>query len=693
MKAVEFGDNELDYDVGQTIAKHPLVRLLYETQQSISLSAGEELAEEEESLLSLAGYQSLHLSPLSWHNQHLGMILVGDLEMQRHFSTSEIRLIQNLASQAAVSLEHARLFSQSQRRLEELELFQHIALQITSRLDLDVVLETISESALRLMDINNLHIYLYDADREEFEVGMALWRDGRRDPAVKLPRKNGLTASVAKTGKPIIINDAASHALYQSTVAVKWGVAAIAGFPLKHEDRVIGVFTVTFLKSHSFGDDELLLLKLLGDQASVAIENARVFNILHRQVNVMSSLVNMAQQVTGNLQVDKVLTTTVHMMQQLLNARASTVTLVDGDELVVEATAGTKPEFVKVRLKMDEGGSALAVRERRAIYVRDTKQDPDFRFFDPAVRSMVAVPLISRGVVLGTLTVDQEEPDAFSTSDVQFLTIAASQVSVALANARFHEELLERADQLANAIQELRQNERLKDEMLQNLSHELRTPLTFVKGYVDLLLDDGMGALNDAQREALDIVTDRTNVITRIISDIVVPQRIEASTLNVQALPIADLLQSAVSGHQLTVQSKGFSMVYTKPDTSPMVRGDQERLVQAIDNLINNAIKFSPDGGVIKINLVDRPEEVEIEVSDQGIGVAKEKQDRIFDRFFQADGSTIRSFGGIGIGLAIVKQVVEAHGGRIWVESEVDEGSSFFISLPKIVEPMIASAD
>ncbi|MCA9982943.1 MAG: GAF domain-containing protein, partial [Anaerolineales bacterium] len=290
LRAFECSQPDLAEDAGQRLAQHPLMRLLYETQQSTTLIEGQDLAEEEESLMAIVGFKSVHLSPLSWIHQHLGMVLVGDLKNPRTFSDSDKRLMRNLASQAAVSLEHARLYSQSQRRLEELELFQHIALQINSRLDLRVVLETISESALRLMPINNLHIYLYDSAQEKFDLGMALWRDGRRDPAVKMPRKNGITATVAKTGKPLILNDAASHSLYQSNTSSSWGVAAIAGFPLKHEDRVIGVFTVTFLDEHSFGDDEVLLLMLLADQASVAIENARIFNVLTRQVDQMSSL-------------------------------------------------------------------------------------------------------------------------------------------------------------------------------------------------------------------------------------------------------------------------------------------------------------------------------------------------------------------------------------------------------------------
>ncbi|MCB0027002.1 MAG: hypothetical protein KDE28_03780, partial [Anaerolineales bacterium] len=169
------------------------------------------------------------------------------------------------------------------------------------------------------------------------------------------------------------------------------------------------------------------------------------------------------------------------------------------------------------------------------------------------------------------------------------------------------------------------------------------------------------------------------------ISDIVVPQRIEKSNLSLQALSIGDLLQAAVSGHQLTEHSHDFSMVYNRPDSSPMVLADQERLTQAVDNLINNAIKFSPEGGTIVVGLQELDFEVQVEVSDQGIGVEKDKQERIFDRFFQADGSPTRSYGGIGIGLAIVKRIVEAHGGRIWVESEPNEGSSFFFTLPKIV--------
>ena len=306
-------------------------------------------------------------------------------------------------------------------------------------------------------------------------------------------------------GKPVIINDAQNHPLYQSESAKQWGVQAIAGFPLKRSEHVIGAFTVTYLVPHIFTDDELLLLNLLADQAAVAVENARLFNDVQRQLSGMSALVDMAKQVTGNLKLQLVMDTTVNLLRDLLEARASTIAVLHDEELVIEAAAGIKPEFLRARMKLGVGVSSQAVVENRPVYVRDTYSDPDFFFFDRSVRSILTMPLASRDQVIGTLTVDSDRPDAFSDNDIQIMTIAAAQVSVAIANARLFEEAEHRAAQLAVAYEELKEHDRLKDELVQNVSHELRTPLTFVKGYVDLMLDGEMGALVTRQQDALRI--------------------------------------------------------------------------------------------------------------------------------------------------------------------------------------------
>lgn len=666
------------------LEENAVIRGVIETQRVANLHR-DAVDDDGCALLDGAGLDALLLVPLVRREQTLGLLALSQIGTDRPFTERELRLTGSLAGQVAVALEHARLYAQVQRRVEELSTFHQIVLQLNMPLELEVVLENITESALQLIGANNLHIYLYDADQDEFTFCSALWRDGRRTPAVAAPRSDGLTARVVRGGEAIIVDDAPEHPLYQGPEASNWGVCAIAGFPLKHGDHIIGAFTVTYLEPHTFTPDELLLMNLLADQASVAVENARLFAEAQQRLRSMSALVDMAKQVTGNLKVELVLQTTVQRLQTLLDARASTISLLseDGEELIVEAAAGIKPEYHRVRMKLGEGVSGRAVKDQRVIYVRDTQDDPDFLFFDPILRSLLVVPLVARNEVIGTLSVDSDRANAFSESDVQLMTIAGAQVSVAIANARLFEAVEERAAELAVAYRELKESDRLKDELVQNVSHELRTPLTFIRGYVDLLLDGEMGIVTIDQQQALQIVSNKTDEVTRLVEDIMALQRINEQNIGREPFSMTRLLHTAVDCHRMSANQHGLDLVYDAPPTEGTVVGDKGRINQVLDNLIGNAIKFSPDGGAITLRMVERRDDVVVVVADEGIGLAPEKAARIFDRFYQVDGSSRRRFGGAGIGLAIVKRIIDAHQGDIWVRSELDHGSSFYFTLPK----------
>jgi signal transduction histidine kinase len=437
---------------------------------------------------------------------------------------------------------------------------------------------------------------------------------------------------------------------------------------------------------HKFTDDEVLLLHLLADQAAVAVKNARLFAQVERRARDTEALVDMAKQVTRNLKLTSVLDTAVQIIQRLLNARASTVTMLSekGTELILAAATGVKKQYMQeVRMKLNDTVSGEAVRQGQMIYIPDTLAHADFLFFDNVVRSLLVFPLIARGQVVGTLTVDSDSPDAFTESDIQLMTVAAAQVSIAIANARLFEELERHTAELSHAYEELKESDRLKDELVQNVSHELRTPLTFVKGYVDLLMDGEMGTVVPAQMDALRIVSEKTDVITRLIQDIMALQRIDSANLQLVELAMADLIETAVAGHRLVAGDKGIEILHTLPEEPGIVMIDKGRINQVLDNLIGNAIKFSPNGGTITVALEDREGEICVTVSDEGIGLAEDQRERIFDRFYQVDGSAIRRFGGTGLGLAIVKRIVDAHHGRVWVESEVNKGSTFYFTLPK----------
>lgn len=679
----------------ENLASYNVVQHVFETHQIKNLRIDKPGSQDELDLLKAAGLQSAILVPLVRRNKVLGLLALGDISEPRNYKQGQFRLAQNLAGQAAVAIEHAHLFGQAQRRIEELSTFHDIVLRLNEPLKLNVVLDTITESALKLIPATNLHIFLYDSETQTFSKGSALWRDGRRTAAVTSvrPAGSGLTSTVVQEGRPIVINDAPSHPFYQSETASKWGICAIAGFPLKYGEKIIGAFTATYLYPHTFSEDELLLLNLLAEQAAVAIRNASSFTESQRRLRDMSALVDMAKQVTGNLKLQSVLQTTVKILQALLNARASTITMLteDGDGLVVKAAVGINPEFMNARMHLSESISGLVVQKAELVYIRDSYSESDFLFFDEVVRSLLVVPLIVRDEPVGTLTIDSDRPHAFTESDTQLMTIAAAQVSVAIANARLFEELEDRAAELAIAYEELKESDRLKDELVQNVSHELRTPLTFVKGYVDLLMDGDKGLLTAEQQEYLQIVSDKTDDITRIIEDIITLQRIDSGNLQLEAMSMADLLQTAVTSHRIVADKKGLSIVCTiPPGQKGFVRIDKGRMNQVLDNLIGNAFKFSPDGGTIRLSMAENEQDVLVSVVDEGIGMPAEKHQRIFERFYQIDGSSRRRFGGTGIGLAIVKRIIDAHEGKIWVESEINKGSAFFFTLP-IVKQDIAT--
>jgi GAF domain-containing protein len=676
---------EMGLSTVDQLEEHPVIRRIFASQEIYHLNRYHTQELDELALLDAVGFDSLLFVPLLQRQGILGLLALGQIS-QRPYTDQQLRLARNLANQAAVAIEHAHLFSQAQRRINELSTFHEIVLKLNTPLKLSAVLDAIAESALKLIQATNLHIYLYDAKLGKFSAGSALWSDGRREPAVPSIRSNGLTATTVRRAEPIIINDASSHPLFQSEKAQAWGIQAIAGFPLKQGDEVIGAFTITYLFPHKFTDDEILLLHLFADQAAVAVKNANLFAQVERRARDTEALVDMAKQVTRNLKLAPVLDTAVQILQRLLNARASTITMLseDGKELILAAAAGIKKQYMgELRLKLNETVSGEVVRHGQLVYIPDTHEHTGFLFFDKVVRSLLVLPLIARNEVVGTLTVDSDLPDAFTESDLQLITVAAAQVGIAIANARLFEELEHYTAQLSRAYEEVKESDRLKDELVQNISHELRTPLTFVKGYVDLLMDGEMGSMSSEQVDALEIVSEKTNVITRLIEDIMALQRIDASNLQLEEWAMADLIETAVASYRLVAGDKGFDIIHTLTESRGNVLIDKGRIGQVLDNLIGNAMKFSPDGGTITLSLQEREDEVCVTVSDQGIGLAEDQRERIFDRFYQIDGSAIRRFGGTGLGLAIVKRIIDSHRGRVWVESELNKGSTFYFTLPK----------
>ena len=238
---------------------------------------------------------------------------------------------------------------------------------------------------------------------------------------------------------------------------------------------------------------------------------------------------------------------------------------------------------------------------------------------------------------------------------------------------------------IAHDITEQKKMDRLKDEMISSVSHEMRTPLTAMLGFVEFLLEHEVSP--EQQRDYLQTVHRETERLNELISNFLDLQRLQADleTYHLEPLSVCPLLQEAA--HLFAVASAKHTLVVECPAKLPPVRGDQRRLGQVLKNLINNAIRYSPDGGKITLGARADEEKVTIWVKDEGMGIPKEDLERIFARFYRVEDGRRRIPGGIGLGLALVQGMVRAHGGKVWVQSEPGRGSTFYFTVPLAETP------
>jgi signal transduction histidine kinase/DNA-binding response OmpR family regulator len=294
------------------------------------------------------------------------------------------------------------------------------------------------------------------------------------------------------------------------------------------------------------------------------------------------------------------------------------------------------------------------------------------------VSAAVALPLVVNREVIGVLGLaKRQKGEAFALSDVELISVLASQAAAAIKNARLFTDL--RA-----ANEHLQELDRMKSEFVSNVSHELRAPLHTITGFVQLLLD---GKVRDKkmQQESLETVFHQTQQLTRLIDDILDASKMEEGRfgLHKASVQMHDVVQEVLLALQPVALQKHITLAgLTSPDL-PLVVVDAQRMTQVLRNLVDNAIKFAPESASVIISSQNTPTELVIAVQNSGGGIPAEARQHLFERFFQADGSSTRQARGTGLGLYICKQIVEAHGGRIWVDSEEGKNSSFFFAIPR----------
>jgi signal transduction histidine kinase len=245
------------------------------------------------------------------------------------------------------------------------------------------------------------------------------------------------------------------------------------------------------------------------------------------------------------------------------------------------------------------------------------------------------------------------------------------------------------AEELTAAYQQLSSLARRKNQFMQNTSHELRTPLTLLRGYIELLLEEGFGPLTGEQRSVLETLGAKSEQLIDLVNDISCLIEIELAPHEIENVDLVHMVSLSIETQQVHASQAGIEIRVDFPAQPVMIEANPHRLVQAFRHLLDNAIKFSPDGDHVHIRVWGEEEYAVVQMIDHGIGIPYDEQPLVFERFYQVDGSATRRFSGTGLGLAIAKETVEAHGGTVRLESTgVDgKGSTFTVILPRTGPP------
>ena len=505
---------------------------------------------------------------------------------------------------------------------------------ITTASELQNTLRLFVKKVAMILQADKCVIMLYDKESGELQAQVPTF--GLSDDEARTFRvraTQGITGETFRDNAPIICDDllADPRTMRENVALLKVRNSLSVPLAVEYKDenqeivdrQTIGVLIV-FNKRGGGGFDE---------------EDVRLLTVLARS----------AASVISNAQVYIAVTTAKQQLESTFQSMLSGVLVVGTSGQILLINSAARRIF---GAREDGDGQALA------SVVRNDK-----------VHSLVTASLE-----------DAEE----KVEEVNLFTPAERVFQVQTALLRNEDTTVTGVVATFNDITELRNVERMKTEFVASVSHELRTPLTSIKGFVRTLLDDTEGYYDrDTQVEFYQIIDQECDRLVRLINDLLNVSRIEAGRaleLNLKPIDLRNLMARVVTSQQS--YTTRHTLVLEAPEDLPAVVADEDKVDQILTNLINNAIKYSPDGGHVWVSARSADGNIEVSVKDEGVGIPEEHLDKIFARFHRVESGDSRRAGGTGIGLYLVKHLVEAHHGRIRVDSRVDQGSTFTFTIP-----------
>jgi signal transduction histidine kinase len=631
--------------------------------------------------------------PLIVGSRTLGVMAVGTTKANERYGEDMLKMLTDISSLASTAIDKSRLFDETNKRARQLSALNEASQQLAEQLgDVDQLLQRIAQNAIRILE-TEASALLMVAQEENNELVLRA-ASPRIDPALigsRYPIKTGILGEVLQTSKPFISNAPQQESRWEG----EWlqegaNTKALLAVPLIANNQAFGVLEVLNKgRNEPFTDEDSNLLMTFVGQAAIAVENARLFQMTDQQLSArveeLQTLERIDVELNRSLDATRVAEITVRWAIAQSGATAGAVGLVTPDnkglQIIAKYGYGDEefPEGAEGGIwPLERGIVKRVLRTKQAEVSSDLSIDPDYI---PSLRgaiSQITVPMLSAGEINSLLILETNKAPRLTLVDLAFVQRLTEHASIALANAQLYAELT-------------RANES-KSEFVSFVAHELKTPMTSIKGFTDLLITGLAGEVNERQAGFLGTIKSNIERMNTLVSDLNDVTKLQTGNLTVEPniVDFANIVTEALRPLQAPIEDKGQTLTLNQPDDMPKVYVDANRIIQVLTNLISNAHKYTPPQGDIIIHHEVVTEEgksmLHTYVKDTGIGMSEEDVAKLFTPYFRSDNPLAREQPGTGLGLTITRGIIEQHGGRIWVESVLGEGTAFHFTVPVALE-------
>jgi signal transduction histidine kinase len=611
------------------------------------------------------------------------------------FRGQDIESLETLAHLAAIAIHNAQLYEAEQAAREALvkERDQLLALANIDQQILGIsdspeqAILAILDHALTLMQLSKGVIAVAPyGGRPEF-----VYSTGLRDP--EATRDLILTHWQDESGYPTG-RSASNEVPVEPKQFRQWAhaedVKAVLTVPLWLQGRLVGRILLLDDKTRAWSKREVQIAQMLANQAAIAIDKAVLMQKLRHRLRETETLNRLLHAASTTLDPEDILRSVCDEVKKALRVPLVSAKLLNNGRLrlVGEARDPFYPKPTTNVISLDEAPQVReligSTKTRIFADLEAEAPKPARSLFRPVTCSALLTPLTMRDATVGLLQVESPVERVFTEDEARIVRLMAAAITPTLENAWLFQQVAEARAQTEEAYDQLRRLDAVKGQFIQNVSHELRTPLAIVKGYVDLIVEGALvEELDPMLSQAIEAIHTHTNHLVGLVESITTLEDSSVGSLEMMPQSIYPICQAAIKANWQKALRRQVEIVNDVPERLPAVSVDATYMLRALNHVLDNAVKFNKKGGHIWVKGSQRDGQIWLQIEDEGIGIPKTELDRIFDRFYQVDGTTTRRHGGMGLGLSLVREVITRHKGQVWAESHgKGKGTTITISLP-----------